>query len=845
MRILFSTASPARHMLPPRLAAEQINCGPDWADARDASGRLVSLSTPVGDYDLAAVVARLSSEERPDAVVCLVDAGRRNMPRNIAATGCPVVLLVADTHHMEAPVSTMVRYAASEPFARVVLLYDRHHAAFFRQGGVRDLFWFPGLTFPHEDEVVLAARCADRVRRMAYVGQVGRRHPRRTRLIEAIRATDTRLDCMECTQEEGLQFYGASLAGFNASLNGDFNLRAFEIIASGAALLTDRLSPESGLDQLWREGAEFAAYSGAGELREAAVHLVANPTAARKLGDAGARWFDTNFTADRRRAMFERLVFDGVQPWSSPSCRVAAETASPLSGRELEIYEWIQERHRTEETVRVALQEPARDAFARAIGTLPRAKLESLSAATHGADVAIVNNTGAPPKPGAAERVWCMEDADGNADRFEAAGYARVEKRGDIFRERLERPADDGRRHVVLYTDDPDSGGVAQYNHTLLCALADSGYRVTCVQSRSASPLVARQRALGVKHRWISFDTIRGFERTLREAPLADALFEDDPAALVIFSDCCPFSNLAAREAARRTGTPFIDVVGFVSPDLAEDFASCLPALSRQYADARAVVAVSEENRWLLVESFCAPPDKTQVIHYGRPETFFKPRDSEARARIRAGLNLPDDAVLCLTTARLLAVKGYHHQLEAMVRLKGDPAQGRLHFAWLGEGPERTLLEKAVATLGLEGRVHLPGHRWDVAEWYDAADIFVLTSHYEGMPLCIMEAMAKGLPVAATAVSGVLEEMGPTGRLLPDPKKDPAKTADALARTLARWALDPALREETGRKARERAEQMFREETMLGRTLGLVETIAGNRPRRAGGSACTVGGARA
>ncbi len=112
-----------------------------------------------------------------------------------------------------------------------------------------------------------------------------------------------------------------------------------------------------------------------------------------------------------------------------------------------------------------------------------------------------------------------------------------------------------------------------------------------------------------------------------------------------------------------------------------------------------------------------------------------------------------------------------------------------------------------------------------MADWYDAADIFVLTSHLEGMPLSIMEAMAKGLPVVASAVSGIPEELGDTGCLLPDPSVSPGKTVDALAHTLSRWSSDPELRARVGAAAHARADHMFREARMIKRSLELVESV--------------------
>ena len=120
MRILYATGSPASYMAAPRLGTEQINCGPDWLDA-DIGGYITARNTPLGEYDLGAIAARLPADQQPDAVVCLVDSSWRSTPRNLAAFRCPKVLLVADTHHLNAPLTGMIRYAQQEAFDRVVL----------------------------------------------------------------------------------------------------------------------------------------------------------------------------------------------------------------------------------------------------------------------------------------------------------------------------------------------------------------------------------------------------------------------------------------------------------------------------------------------------------------------------------------------------------------------------------------------------------------------------------------------------------------------------------------------------------------------------------------------------
>ncbi|HWA87801.1 MAG TPA: glycosyltransferase [Opitutus sp.] len=385
-------------------------------------------------------------------------------------------------------------------------------------------------------------------------------------------------------------------------------------------------------------------------------------------------------------------------------------------------------------------------------------------------------------------------------------------------------------KHILLYTDDPQHGGVAQYNHPVLLALARAGHHVTCVQSASNSPLVAEQRAAGVRHVWLDYDTGREFARTVNDGGAAEKILRNERPDLIVFSDCCPVSNLAARQAALALGIPYVVVVGFVGAYLAKNFATQLPTLKTQHAQARAVVAVSAENLGLLRTGFGLAPDRGEVVHYGRPARFFSAPNVGTRRRLRAELGLPEEAIVVFTAARLAAVKGFDLQLEAIARLQTMPAANDLFFVWAGDGEQRSAIEREIVRRGLDRKIRLLGHRWDVADWYDAADIFVLPSRLEGMPLAIMEAMAKGLPVIATAVSGIPEELGETGRLLPDPARDPGGVVRGLAGTLVEWAGNPALRREAGCRGRERAMKLFREGTMIERTLGVIERALAAAP---------------
>lgn len=380
MRVLFATGSPAHYMAPPLLGDEQINCGPDWTN-EEIAGYYFSLATPVGEYDLAAIAARLDPDQPIDAVVCLVDAAWRNLPRNLTRFSCPKILLVADTHHLKEPISRMVEYAASEPFDRIVFLYDRHHALFFEQAGLRNLYWFPGLTLPHSDVTIAASRQTTRKQQIAFVGQVGALHPRRTRMLDGLGEAGLPVARAAMSQTGALQHYGRSSIGLNASLNGDLNLRVFEILSSGALLLTDSLSPASGLYEVWADGREMVTYRSLPELVERARHYLDCPQEAQTIAAAGTEWFDQHFRSDNRRAWFRDLVFSGTQPPLFPGIESRAATSVHFSRGLVSAYECVQEMHRMQERVIVRCGVGIPAEIGRVWTTLPRVELTADSAA--------------------------------------------------------------------------------------------------------------------------------------------------------------------------------------------------------------------------------------------------------------------------------------------------------------------------------------------------------------------------------------------------------------------------------------------------------------------------------
>jgi predicted O-linked N-acetylglucosamine transferase (SPINDLY family)/glycosyltransferase involved in cell wall biosynthesis len=378
-------------------------------------------------------------------------------------------------------------------------------------------------------------------------------------------------------------------------------------------------------------------------------------------------------------------------------------------------------------------------------------------------------------------------------------------------------------QHILLYSDDPGIGGSARYDHSILCGLATSRYQVSYVNSETSSPMITCQKKLGIQHLSLDFNTVNEFGRTLTNPSDAQRILSSAKPDLIVFSDACPLSNFAAKQVAIQLRIPYITVVGFAAPYLAERFTDYLEEVAHHYEEAKFVLAIATETLNLLHELFRLPKDKGEVIYWGRPSEYFETPKAATRQRLRQEFDIPLNAVVCFTAARLDPRKGFEYQIEAIKQLHQSSVWSKLYFVWAGFGDLETQLRETVKQLGVDTQVIILGQRWDISDWMDAADIFILPSVLESLGLAIIEAMAKGLPVIASAVGGIPEVLGDTGKLLPDPKIDPQATVRDLVKTISDWCASSKLRLSIGQYCKKRAENMFREEQMVKNTIEVIE----------------------
>lgn len=204
--------------------------------------------------------------------------------------------------------------------------------------------------------------------------------------------------------------------------------------------------------------------------------------------------------------------------------------------------------------------------------------------------------------------------------------------------------------------------------------------------------------------------------------------------------------------------------------------------------------------RW--VETGAVPADRLVVVPNAVDTSRFR-RLPEARASMRAALGVGDEFVW-LAVGRFEEAKDHPTLIAACRRLAERRPASRLLL--VGEGSLQRDVERLVREAGMEDRVRLLGVRRDVPELMSAADAYVLSSAWEGVPVVLLEAAATELPIVATRVGGVADtvEDGDTGFLVPP--GDPA----ALAAAMERMECQPAtVRAAMGARGRALVERRF------------------------------------
>ena len=291
-------------------------------------------------------------------------------------------------------------------------------------------------------------------------------------------------------------------------------------------------------------------------------------------------------------------------------------------------------------------------------------------------------------------------------------------------------------------------------------------------------------------------------------------------------------ANIPGRVVGRLARVPIV-ISGERTMGMESGWRYCLNWLTHSLADR--VVCVSQQVADFVIGQVGVPQAKVVVIPNGVDLACLD--GVPGRQAARTALGLPADGTLVGTVARLDPVKRLDVLLRAVAILQsdassgepdassGDASSGDVDTLIVGSGPEEQRLAALAAQLGIADRVLFAGHQRDVYPWLAALDIFVLSSDWEGMSNALLEAMAVGLPVVATATGGTPDVVvdGETGTLVP-----PGDTP-ALARAIQSLLLDPELRERMGQAGQRRVVEHFSAAQMVARTQALYASLLGEQ----------------
>jgi glycosyltransferase involved in cell wall biosynthesis len=347
---------------------------------------------------------------------------------------------------------------------------------------------------------------------------------------------------------------------------------------------------------------------------------------------------------------------------------------------------------------------------------------------------------------------------------------------------------------LCLFTASREPSGLGEHMLTLAAEL-QAHYRISfvCPPTPAGLPLLARAERLGLET--LALD-VRG---TATSTMALNAWLRDRQVTIFHAHAGIIWEGHDAIYVARRAGVPaIVRTEHLPNVMLAPRHRHHRARYERLLRAVDRIICVSEE----AGATFRSESELTAKLRVVRNGIDPRPVQTDRRG-LRDRLDLPPDARVVLTVGRLTEQKGHRFLLDAAPAILAQ--EPRTYFLWVGDGPLAEALRKRARARGLEDRVRLLGQRSDVPELLAAADLFVLPSLFEGLPLAILEAMAANLPVVGTRVCGTREAIddGVTGRLV-----QPGDVA-ALATAVLEVLTQPALAARWAVAGRARVEQEF------------------------------------
>jgi predicted O-linked N-acetylglucosamine transferase (SPINDLY family) len=349
--------------------------------SKDQGEKVVNL--PIGiNYDVKKLLDKYYPNWCPDLFVAKVDSFFTLVPRNVKALDCPKILILGDTQHGLKPLERMIEYAKSEPYDFYISDHKRHHLWYYHLAGIRNLYWLPGLflnpladfsePLMFQDKRIPSNFFQDKV---IFVGQAGKHHPRRRAILKYLRTQIPSFWSGGLLQQDSLKAFSQAPISLNISLNGDLNLRCFEVISSKGFLLTDALSEESGIDLLFSQGQEYESFRSINQLVNKIKYFLKYPDTIEQYKQKAYQKYLNNFTpAHLKQSLQNILEGNAVNEIYTLNtlARVNYFINSKFSETRIKVYQIIQDLHKKYEVLKIFINGDSKFIYVEDLLDLPR-----------------------------------------------------------------------------------------------------------------------------------------------------------------------------------------------------------------------------------------------------------------------------------------------------------------------------------------------------------------------------------------------------------------------------------------------------------------------------------------
>jgi len=357
-------------------------------------------------------------------------------------------------------------------------------------------------------------------------------------------------------------------------------------------------------------------------------------------------------------------------------------------------------------------------------------------------------------------------------------------------------------RKILLYTDTPQVGGAELQMFLLAKFLDRSKYEPILVASNypklqkwigNFESEKIQVHRLNVKHK-----------HDPRHLTQLKKIIKLESPALIHAHIWNPASCRYAYTAAKKTSTPLI--ITEHDPFRLSPIKQALK--KRQLKNTKKIISISKQNEKLLKELYPEHAKKLHTILNGIDTTWWQSQllgftERDIKEVKISQFHARKDTLIIISVAALHERKGINYLIEAMPKITSEFPNVKLVI--VGEGPERTKLEKLIKKLDQERHIQLLGHINSTAPLMKSANIFCLPSKREAFGLVNLEAMITGLPIVATKVGGIPEiiEDNENGILI-EPEN-----SEAIAEALKKLVKSESLREKLGKRGLEIVKSRF------------------------------------